>query len=145
MSAALVALTAVAYADQLPNDVDLKAMYCLGAIKAFKSGWQAPDPNTIPPGTIEQIMAARNKMLRDVDEAAQKLRGYMLPRMQYLDGDSLVLANSQGVADFNRAKSSQQSCSASCGYADQCLTQCWSTPLVTRVMACLNEPTFLPY
>lgn len=128
---------AMAQQIQLPNDVDLKAAYCI-PIARFAS-------ETL---VGENMPEHFKKSLQDgKDEGAanlRRLRLYLMPRVSYLDTMSLVGAAKSAEDDLAQIKAEVVKCDrmSTMEEALKCLSV--ETEAVKRVRSC-NVLSFLPF
>lgn len=139
----LAASFAVAHAQQPPNDVDLRAAYCLPVVNeqvtVIQSG-QSGQP--LPP----QAERAVKEMAADAQARSDHLKRYLLPRMPYLDATALAAAAAQGREDSQRGQQDTAQCFSSCerdANPRQCLSSC-TTETMTRVRRC-TKLDWLPF
>lgn len=92
LAAALLVLgSSSAYALQAANDVDLRAAYCFGRLKDMKP---------LDLGNYDGERAALAKTVNDrVASAQRRLRAYLLPRLEYVDGHAIMAAAQAGEED----------------------------------------------
>lgn len=124
--------------EMLPDPVDLKAAFCIGAMKDHKPVvLNAPNGGPLPPN-IQAMVDSINQMAQD---SLGRLRSYLVPRVPYLDSDSLILAISQGeMANADAGKAI-----IACGedYGQAAYMACVEKAR-KRIKDCF-PPDFLPY
>lgn len=134
-AALLAASSAVAHAQQLPNDVDLLAAYCAPIVNqqvaVFQSG-QSGQP--LPPHAEQYLKDAA----ADAQQRSGRLKRYLMPRIPYLDPTALAAASTQGKEDVERAQQDAAQCISTCEHdanPPQCARSC-TTDTLTRVRRC---------
>jgi len=138
----LATLCAVAHAQQIPNDIDLRAAYCLPIVNEQVAVFGQPSGTPQPP----QAERAIKDMASDAQGRLDHLKRYLLPRMPYLDATALAAAAAQGKDDSQRAQQDSAQCLASCerdANPKQCLTSCETDTLV-KVRRC-TKLGWLPF
>lgn len=128
------------------SDVDLTASYCLGVVQqqvvgaaAFAAKLGATDART------SQLMSEHQQALQD---RLNRLRAYIIPKVQYTDPVALTLSRSRGEADYATLMAVQipQECSSpDRAKAVECgTTVVHSTPAWKRIDRC-TALEFLPF
>lgn len=115
----------------MPSDTDLRAAFCLGALK---------DVQPIPLESFpEQFKDDVGRLNNQVAVSRERLQAYLLPKLEYLDPAALAVAAEQGRRAAQRAEAQ----------AGQCLnkpngeiTECMRDNL--QVSDC-REAKFLPF
>jgi hypothetical protein len=140
---ALVAATFSAQAQQLPNQVDLKAAYCIPIAQNEIALLTTPVPDNSPPLADEykrmfaQTLDKKNTNLR-------RLQLYLVPRVQYLDTLGLEAARKRGEEDAARASRDVSACISGCQDIT-CITKCSNeSEAAVRTRTC-NDLSFLPF
>jgi hypothetical protein len=88
------------YAQKLiPNNVDLRAAYCISSANEFVSLL-----SSIVSNFSKEPLAARemvNKHLVEEQNKLKRMQGYLIPRLKYLDNEILLIASNQYTVDRN--------------------------------------------
>lgn len=157
---------------RLPNDIELKATYCLALKKlqqsdilptVIKNNMYRPEDISMIDPELQKIFNEAEKILAESDKSLKghveeqgdqisRLRQYMIPRLPYLEPAPLLAANSRGEKDFYSQKKSPK--------GNQCMERCknikgnqWLTcfdpcmnedELYRRTYQC-NDLAFLPF
>lgn len=129
-----------ASAQRPPTDMELGASYCIPIVQgAIEAGRELVQRDSAP--IFEQG-------LREREAALNRLQGYVLPRLRYLDLDAVTLALARGRTDVAERKRLLNACYIKCeGKADflGCMTDCpMPHGLVERIDLCL-KPDWLPF
>lgn len=130
---------------QMPTDVDLKSAYCVGVLQTgiARLGSYPPSKN---PDIARVFQQARD----DLVDALNRLKGYLVPRLNYLDVTGLAIATNRGKIDYEKSSVLVQACIDRCPVTDldqglSCMLSCkGNDPVNARVDAC-NKPDFLPF
>jgi hypothetical protein len=99
----------VAGATEPATMADLRSAYCLPINVAQEEGLRAPvsdETEAKVPGYRKNLADTRQGLLDNI----ARLRGYILPRAQYVDLVALSVATERGKADYARAKADLDSC-----------------------------------
>ncbi|MCI0558044.1 MAG: hypothetical protein MN733_06075 [Nitrososphaera sp.] len=141
---------------QLPNDVELKASYCLAVAKLTYSALVAntidsdvtdPDMRRI----LEKAVLTHNKVLEQKHDNINRIQSFLLPRLPYLELTSMLSAYYRGKADFSRQMKSVKGkeCNVRCGIVDEgnipCHEQCMEEDELSRRIFQCRDLSFLPY
>ena len=156
---------------QLPNDVDLKASYCLAVLKLQYSALMqfvpfeldaksASDPDTRKlleeaKKSLEEVEVLRKKEIARLDDNINRIQLFILPRISYLEPTAILAAYSRGETDFRRQSESSKpkQCSDRCmstieADRDQgasCLQGCMEESELSRRIFQCRDLSFLPY
>lgn len=133
---------AAAYAQQLPNETDLKAAYCMGVIKKVLG-----DVGHVDIGSL----SATPEMKKNFSEGMNKLNGnlrrlqmYLVPRIPYLDMVGIEAARIRGDEDESSGVQSIAICNKNCMDID-CAQRCIDkNEFAPRIRICYDL-SFLPY
>jgi len=142
---AFLAMAGAVHAQQPPTDTDLKTAYCITVEKlaiANLTSIGTGDPQP-PPALVTNEMNAMN-------ERIARMQRYLLPRMEYLDGNALLMASAQAKSDvshMNNASTSQ--CTNACGMPQtmeqfMACTKACAPEIFPRLWSC-NDTSFLPF
>lgn len=163
---------------QLPNDAEQKASYCLAVIKLQHSSFvsldndmssnekkleedrsAAADPDIRKLlDEVEQITRdgpqLRGKYIEQMKDKINRLQHFLLPRVPYLEPNSMRAAYSRGEKDYYNSQKSQKSkqCMDGCKHIkdnvpkwESCFNPCMlEDDLNRRLFQCGDLP-FLPY
>lgn len=127
---------------QAPSDTDLLAAYCSRFFINRSSG-MARDIEQL---TEENRPMARETIERD-DRLVNRIKGYLLPRLQFIEITGIETAMAQSNADFRAAQSESQQCTARCTYPPTqltCARNCLAQNPFSRFDKC-KDASFLPY
>jgi hypothetical protein len=127
----------VAFAQgQLPNEVDLKAAYCIPIVRERVE-------NPLNP---EKYPESARKELQDLNGRnainLRRLNLYLLPRLSQLEVASLVGAIKSAEEDLNRNKDEARQCKKMSSVEE--LWKCMETDTFKRLQSC-NVVSFLPF
>jgi len=154
---ALTACTTGAYAQQVPNEDELRSMYCGEVIRA-EIGLQhhmisASDDaagSATSAGLRQQWIDVSAELLQGLarlEVVRYRLQVYMLPRIGALDSHALASAIRQGETDFQESRALADRCAVQCGAAPAtnqqpqgCGTSCGDNAPLARLSACENPP-----
>ncbi|SAK77628.1 hypothetical protein AWB81_03748 [Caballeronia arationis] len=128
---------------QPPNDVDLRAAYCVPIVRNQVDIYQ--NAMTEPPSN-SQVDQAIKKLAADAQQNLARLQRYLVPRMPYLDSTALLAAMAQGKDDSQRALTEATQCMATCQNKPnpmQCMNAC-TTDTMQRVRRC-SQLDWLPF
>ena len=130
-------------AQQLPNDVDLKAAYCIGVLQQILPGLKSQQ---FPPETKDSLKNEVAKAVEQLDSNLNRLQLYLLPRIGYLDLTGIVAAGVQSQDDYTRSLREGGDCLTECyNKADaNCTYECSRSGASTKMRMCVNI-SFLPY
>ena len=128
------------------SDVDLTASYCLGVVQqqvlgaaAFAAKIDATDART------SKMMSEQQQALQD---RLNRLRAYIMPKVQYTDAVALMVSRSRGETDFatlSAVKFPEECRSPDQPKAHECATTViHSSPVWKRVDRC-TALEFLPF
>jgi hypothetical protein len=130
---------AAAHAQQLPNEADFKAAYCVGVLQKALVGVSQVELNSssTPEAAFADAAGKFHTHLR-------RVQLYLLSRIPYLDMRGIEAARSRGDEDESNAVR----------YAERCITNCTDAVCahscadknesITRIRIC-NDLSFLPY
>ena len=147
-------LCSLAGAEQLPDQTDLRAAYCIPIVKswiALLPSQDSPIPASATPAerqSTEEINQFMAKMRTQELERLRRLQLYVIPRLSYLDTTSMMAAMKSGEEDVARASFLADQCTTKCsGQGSACISECGknsSGELTARMKACSNT-TWLPF
>jgi hypothetical protein len=119
-----------------PTPIDLQAAYCGAFFRARAESIEA-DPR-----------AAGLRPLAERDRAMQqRIAGYLLPRIRFIDPTGILTAQRQGQADYAQARAAMEQCLASCPDGPgvwMCSQACDREGHYARLDRC-RDAAFLPY
>jgi hypothetical protein len=126
---------------QAPTNADLLSAYCLSVLDEKTKALEA---SKLP----EHIRPMFQQAIQRTAASMQRIRGFLIPRLAYLDALGLVTAKEQGSMDVNALKESIRSCMTSCNPGPDQLT-CFNScdgdkEIAGRVNRC-ESASFLPY
>jgi len=129
----LTVFSILAKAEQLPNDADLQAAYCLGFWQSqnnvITSLYNALTPPQDPPFNLQ----------------LDRLQSYLIPRIQYLDILGIEAARYRGVQDYELVMGDTSNCINSCQQDMDCREECINnSKALSRTTKC-GDLNFLPY
>lgn len=140
---------------QLPNDVELKASYCMAVVKhqyawfssIESSAKSATDPRT--KNIYEEVVPISKSAMQKLDDKINRLKSFLLPRVSYLDSTAMLSAYHRGEADIGRQMENSQ-CIDQCinvraNMRGLCLTECQNKDELTRRISQCADLSFLPY
>lgn len=162
---ALTIFTSLANAQELPNEADLQAAYCIAIIDNDLTYLSAFIPDQL---AYEQKYFHQKLYHPEIDESIIKaiddskfklhrLKAYLTPRLQYLDLDGLMVAKNRAVEDISRKDKEIFNCLDSCQDPScndkcdnkkvrSCEYKCSSeNETLNRIQTKCNGLTFLPY
>ena len=117
-----------------PEQVDLKAAFCIGMLRADLA---AIEHNGGAGANDGSIIKARS--------ALQRLDRFLVPRMAYLETAEIENALALGRQAAMRANDDFDACSRTCADDAACLDRCVSRSMaMTQTWEC-NSPAFLPF
>lgn len=131
------------FAAEPPTSIDLKAAYCIGVSNASTRLYLDIE-KMIPSFPLEKQDALRKDMAKRKDDF-NRLLGYLIPRIYYLEPSALLIAQKRAETDLSIAKSELDNCLLQC--ADkQCSDYCFNDISDTRkrILSC-NEISWLPF
>ena len=85
-----------------PADADLSAAYCIGVVNrqmALASDMRAKFAGSAHPGDVS-AMSKFDQNLRELQDRLNRLRAYVVPKIDYLDPVALSAASDRGEADL---------------------------------------------
>lgn len=144
---------------QLPNDVELKASYCLAIAKLQYStlagrGPMKPDPDADAETRriVADAEATRKKILAKFEDNISRIQSFLAPKTTYLDAASMLTAYSRGEADYQRQRESFKSkeCGDRCkdaasGGRGACEAKCMEEDDLNRRIFECRDLSFLPF
>jgi hypothetical protein len=139
-------LIANAHAEvQLPSQVDLLTAYCTGVHTKRIQRSEEDDPSDLP-----EVLRFRDSIRSESTAHLERLRNYLLPRVQFLEGNALLVAIQSGTNDVALAEEEISSClrtNVTCltegKFSESCITHCLAKPVVARTIRC-DSTNFLP-
>lgn len=96
-------LQSAPYATTLPTDVDLKATYCIAVLQIERRKFDSTDGDPMRRSIYAAAQAS-------IDKSLQRLKVYMLPKMEYLEPMPLSAAYSQGQSAAANGSANQREC-----------------------------------
>ena len=150
-AAALLFGTSV-MAQSEPNDIELRAAYCVPVVKSTirlvndSAGKLVGSTNAVDVRALAELTEYRQKL----DSDLKRLQAYVLPKVSGDRGDDFVLglaaADRRGSADMERLPTAAASCVEICPGGDsQCLQACADRePVFRRVQQC-HSLDWLPF
>ena len=85
------------------SDVDLLAAYCFGVVArslASANEFRAKFDGSNAPADV-QVAVQMGKQVQELQNRHQRLRSYIVPKIQYLDPTSLAAARARGDSDYS--------------------------------------------
>ena len=145
----LFAVTSRAAAQVPPSDTVLKAAFCAGVLKSSIEG-SAKSPLSSDPA----IAAFEKKSNEQLLAAQQRVLAYLMPRMQFVDQTSLMLALAEGGRAYEQSGVRWRECQSDPDSLtafsarewkawDKALNKCLG-PTQVRIQECM-APSFLPF
>lgn len=134
----LHAFAAQAQQQQLPNNADLKAAYCIPIMQAQVANFQG-DTQTTDPQVKQRIASA----LAEVSGRLERTQRYLLPRIPYLETTALAAARQQGITDQAASIKLVLDCAKKCE-TPACMDKCVPAEPANKVRAC-NQTDWLPF
>lgn len=138
LSLLLPAFAASAQQQQLPNNADLKAAYCIPIMQSQVANFQG-DTKTTDPQVKQHIAAA----LADVSGRLERTQRYLLPRIPYLEPTALAAARQQGISDQATSIKLVLDCAKTCE-TPACMDKCVPSEPANKVRSC-NQTDWLPF
>ena len=143
----LALVSTSAMAQQLPNQTDLKAAYCIPILKAGVSG--------IDPNSSHQARNIMSELRERAESSLRRVQLYLTPRLSYLDPYAIQAAMKSGEDDLVRVSSEFNSqiepCTQTCmskamsdSLTRECITKCTTTETIKRTSSC-TDASFLPF
>jgi hypothetical protein len=141
----LVMLSGNIYAQKLmPNNVDLRAAYCISsgnAIVNLLTSFVGSSP-TEPLGKeakklVEWLSEERNKLKR--------MQGYLIPRMEYLATEPLMIAANQFKIDMKNIESCQNRNKCTIENIEKCTEACRKESGLGEKLGQCDNVAWLPY
>ena len=122
---------------QLPNDIDLKAAYC---IPIARFGSQVTVGENLPESSRASLQNSKDKGTVDL----RRLNSYLAPRLPQLDPRPLVRASKSAEEDLRRVTTEIRQCDrmSPVGEALKCVSL--ETGALKRVRSC-DVLSFLPF
>jgi hypothetical protein len=105
---------------QLPNDIDLKSAYCIGFYKSIISKYSSSYL-----GESDTGIKSRQNWAEEMNLKKRRLESYLLPRWQFLDDFSIIIA--------------MQSYGLDSATMDKCLNRC-SDDFAAAWKSCYSQP-----
>ena len=130
--------TGSSYAQRAPTDIELKSEYCIAVLQESLKG-QKELSGKIPESNYSK------QLLQKTEQNLNRLRSYLLPRVEEIKLEGLILASERARRD----RENYSSCSPQCKDLDtmgKCLEACSKRigdPL-TRLRSC-HDINFLPF
>lgn len=154
---------------QSPNDVELKASYCIGVLKAQREQLLPVLASLEKPPAYEAqqgVVATMREHMNELDSNLKRLVSFLQARMRYLRPSIVIAATQQGEEDWARQtkSSTDKTCTTSCRIGAntqdwlskaideykkvdkaKCYEDCMEgDDLSKRIFSC-NKLSFLPY
>jgi hypothetical protein len=105
-------------------------------------------PAARSPGGRDVALERIEKGMRERETALNRLRSYLVPKLQYLDQGPLTAATQRADADRQEALQIAAVCTQQCGGGQQpCSSACFdkaAAPIVERFKGC-RDPSWLPF
>jgi hypothetical protein len=126
---------------EAPSPVEAKSAYCISALGDL--GREAQILAALPAPKARQ--EAHREAAAAYEQDAKRLRGFLLPRLKFLDSEAVLKAADRGKADVQVYLQAQQACKARCetpssaagAGSGACESTCLGTePAAGRVFAC---------
>jgi len=127
-----------------PSPVEAKSAYCISALGDL--GREAETQASLPAPRARQ--EAQREAAVAYEQDTKRLRGFLLPRLKFLDGEAVLKAADRGKADVQTYLQAQRACKSRCDAAPpaasapgaaggSCETHCLGAePAAGRVFAC---------
>ena len=136
-----------------PDEVEQKAAYCSGVIKAgLEESKPMIDSILSDSRSTEETKAVSKSMLDDQEAKLARVNAYIYARLASLDAAPLLAAEGQGHADWKRTTQQTRGCYDQCrnnsrnaGAIGQCAAQCNNGSEAFQHTKMCNSLTFLPY
>lgn len=129
----LASFSSVVLSEQLPNETDLQATYCLGfwktAYNDIATSYHSLPTSEDPP-TIPQL---------------NRLQSYLRPRIPYLDVYSILEADKSGKEDYRIVMNDANRCLNTCQSDKSCEASCIGKSEANIRSAKCKDLKFLPY
>lgn len=134
---ALITLLPMAFGAQAqrqpPSGIEIRTAYCISVLTGRGKDAQTRASLPGPRAQQDALREVRAGFERDV----RRLRGYLVPRMKYLDGEALLAAADRGQADVDSFLQTARACEARCDKNAACFNACAAKDAaVERVKAC---------
>ncbi|PSL81239.1 hypothetical protein C7T35_27845 [Variovorax sp. WS11] len=129
---------------QTPSSIETQSAYCISVLNGQAKDAQALASLPAPGWQQDGFRQAQAGYEQDV----RRLRSYLVPRMKYLDGETLLAAADRGQSDVSSFLRTQRACKARCDTKPasvagataentECLSACSAeNPAADRVKAC---------
>lgn len=147
IAAVLALYGGVVLAKELPNEVDLRAAYCIPVINN-----DLQEMNYDFSGMDAEIVNMAAKKKSEIENDLNRLKSYLLPRLKYLDNLSLGVARERGKADVDRFNHDKKVCvydvcqaQKSTTAKSECAIKCLDGNQVRERLKRCNDLSFLPF
>jgi len=129
---------------EAPSPVEAKSAYCISALGDL--GRESQTLAALPAPKARQ--EAHREAAAAYEEDTKRLRGFLLPRLKFLDGEAVLKAADRGKADVQSYLQAQQACKTRCEpaspsssapgtHSGACESTCLGAePAAGRVFAC---------
>jgi hypothetical protein len=141
-----------ASADRAPTDAELHTAYCIPVMR-----WVVSEANEQIKNSSNQNNPQELALLSEAKAVFDRLRAYLIPKIDTLDPVALTLASKRGETDIRDLNSAVNQCHNKCSWHlnadgfdkyDACYQECMANngtkDLVARIQAC-KKPTWLPF
>lgn len=127
-----------------PSGIEIRSAYCISVLNGRARDAQMHASLPAPRSLQESFREVQAGYEQDV----RRLRSYLVPRMQHLDGEALLAAADRGQSDVNSFLRTQLACNTRCDAKpapvpdasaknNACLSACSAEdPAADRVKAC---------
>jgi hypothetical protein len=129
---------------ETPSSIEIQSAYCISVLNGRARDARALASLPAPKSQQDGFREAQAGYEQDV----RRLRSYLTPRIQYLDGEALLAAADRGQSDVSSFLRTQRACKARCDTSptsgagataenNECLSACSAeNPAADRVKAC---------
>jgi hypothetical protein len=149
------AATADAQQWSTPSDSELRSAYCISILQSEvalnEQMIEAATPNDSATPEVKasakRAVDALRAGLIETQSLLDRLRSYLLPRVQNLDALAMLAAMKRAEADLAEVRATTDRCTPRClNTSDEhaCWNSCTNQDLVGRVQSC-RHPTWLPF
>lgn len=125
----------------LPNDIDLKAAYCVGVLNS-KIDALKKESHEFP-----ALRDSQDELSQGVQRDLRRLNLYLMPRLSRLETQGLLAATVSGKEDFVAGLEDLTKCAGTkknCVTEEGCMSACRAgSPAIRRTNRC-NDTSFLP-
>lgn len=145
-TAVICACNGAALSQQLPNQIDLKAAYCLPIARYWLGKIQ--NENTEKWSVEAQKLWTTG--LQTQSATVRRMEHYLVPRISDLDAVSIALASQSGQEDITRFQRTVNACIARCAIDRRdefpaCTRACGDENGVVLRMRTCNNASWLPF